>query len=88
MTSPLPPGARRIDPGAEAARLAEARKRATEVASWPVLVDEIRQVPGEDGAEGMIFVHLRVAANRLAPVPADLAGRLAAVLAENWPVKP
>jgi len=82
------PGFRPIDPDRELARLKEERERHSAVPSWPVLVDSIYRVPGDDGDEGMIFVHLRVAADRFSPVPADLGEKLAAVIAANWPVKP
>ncbi len=81
------PGFRPIDPDKELARLKEDRERQTQVPSWPVLIEEIRQVPGEEGEDGMIYVHLRVAADRFSPVPDGLGGKLAEVIAENWPAR-
>ena len=81
------PGFRPVDPDAEAARLVEERNRRAAVASWPVIVEEIQQVPdGEDG-DGMIFVTLRVTAERFSPVPSDLGSKLVEVIAENWPIR-
>ena len=81
----IPPGARRINPDEEAARLIIERNRRASILSWPVIVEEIQQIETGDD-RGMIFVHLRVTAEKFSPVPADLGEKLAAALAENWPV--
>lgn len=82
------PGFRPVDPDKEVARLIAERNKRAEVPSWPVLVDEIRQVPGETEDDGMIFVHLRIAADRRhVPVPDGLGEKLTEVIAANWPAR-
>ena len=77
----VPPGARDVDPGAEAERLAKARA-SLPVCNWPVLLDEQHQVVYGDETQ---WVQIRVAVERPRPVPADLGTQLAKVIRANWP---
>ena len=81
------PGFRPIDPDKEAAGLIAERNKRAGIASWPVLVEEIRRVPGDGGGDDLICVHLRVTVERFSPVRIDLADKLHEVIAANWPAK-
>ena len=70
MIPPVPPGIRETDPDAEAARLAEARKRPLDAA---LLVDEVHHV-------NLVAMHIVVTAEKHVPVPSDLGTKLANVL--------
>ena len=77
MNSPFQqPGIRRIDPDAEAARLAGERKAASR--QWFVVFGEIHQ-------HGDEAIQVQVSATKPVRLPEGIGAKLAAVVAENWP---
>jgi hypothetical protein len=76
MTTPLPPGMRRVDIDAEAATLADERRRVTEMNSWRLALDEVHHVQRPDGS--LVMVRIRVSTEEPLPLAADLGARLAA----------
>lgn len=73
----IPPGVRRIDPDAEAARLAEERKQAT--GPWFLLAGAAAVMPGGERAL------IQLSATRPLLLPPGVMAKLADVLREHWP---
>jgi hypothetical protein len=79
------PGAREVDPLAEAARLADDRVLWKDRLGYTLLLEDIRQVQ-RAGADP-VYAHIVVTVSESHPVPHDLGAKIADVIRENWPVR-